>query len=182
MGFERPRTERGVRATMNSPMRTSRLPLVLGLLVASATPLRADPAAATLRVVVVADGEMLGSETRALADLRSKLAKPPSSVVLNNATPTEAAFFAAINTGGSPAIPPEWRPHQAVLVLQVLAPSGVKPKRVSRGLGTVLLFRPPSDRPVYREVIAGEAGTPLTNELLAEWFSRATTLAAKGGK
>lgn len=166
-------------------MRTSVLPFVLGLLGllgASATPAHADPPPAALRIVVIADGELLGSETRALADLKGKLARQPNSAVLNNASPAEAAFFAASNAGGSPELPPEWRPHQSVMVLQVLAPSGQKPKRVSRGLGTVLLFRMPLARPVYREVIAGEAGTPITNEVLAAWFSRALTLCAKGDK
>lgn len=162
------------------------IPLTIAALaLSSPAPATADPVPGSLRVVVVPQSELLPSESRALGTLKAQLFKRPPGA-LAEATPAEASFAAASFAGGTPALPREWLASQTVLVLQVLSPMGKKPSRVSRGLGAVVLFRPPQAQPVYRETIAGEAGSPLSSETLPGWIARAVALSAQsspgGGK
>lgn len=145
------------------------------------TPPAANPAAAGhVRVAVVFTDELLRSEQRALADLEKKLART-AAIDLGDATVDEralaAAHLASTPPAVPPALPPTWSAAETVLVLEILPPTGHKPGRISRGLGGVLLFRPPNPAPLYVERVAGELGHSLRDDGLATWLTTALSLA-----
>jgi hypothetical protein len=135
------------------------------------------------RLVLVHDGDLLASESKALAQLQKRLAKlQRGSGRLNEATPHEVAALRAYLAGVPTPIPEEWRGEKTVIVLEVLAPSGEKPTRTSRGLGALVVLRPPRNEPVYRERVDGRAEAPLDGDALADWIARATAVSTNGSQ
>lgn len=147
----------------------------------SASPLpAAEPA--PVRIVIVHEGELLGSESKALAELEKKLSKK-TVVKLGDATPSETAAARACLGKVAPStpgpLPPEWLGAETVVVLEVLPPAGKKPNRITRGLGSVLVFRPPQPQPIYVEQVDGNADVALRADTLGEWLARAMAITAK---
>lgn len=129
---------------------------------------RLDPSAkGRVRAAIVARGELLRSEQRALDGIKAALGRRVS-LELGDATDDERAFaLAHLEEGAAPApLPAAWSGFEAVIVLEVLAPRGVKPSRFSRGLGGVLVVRPPRAAPVFVERVTGEVGTSLGDDTL----------------
>lgn len=146
----------------------------------TAAPAPNPAAAGHIRVAVVFTDELLRSEQRALADLEKKLARA-AAIDLGDATADEralaAAHLASTPPTVPPALPPTWSAAETVLILEILPPTGQKPGRISRGLGGVLLFRPPNPAPIYVERVAGELGHSLRDDGLATWLTTALSLA-----
>jgi hypothetical protein len=134
-----------------------------------------------VRIAVFHEGELLGSEAKTIAELEKQLDKRKAGPVkVGDATTAEVAVARAFLLAAPPAPPPmpdAWKSAPAVVVLHVLSPSGAKPNRVSRGLGGILLFRPPRVEPVFVERIDGNADAPLRGDGLADWLARAIALA-----
>ena len=135
---------------------------------------RADPGA--LRIAVVHEAELLPSEAKAVAAAEKRLGKR-QAVTVADAGAAEVAFASA-PSGTAPA---EWGGAGTVVVLYVLPPGGEKSKRVSRGVGSVLVFRPPQTEPVYAERVEGDVATPLRADVLERWLSDVVALAARAG-
>ncbi len=156
-----------------------RTPLLAILVLAAVGSVRAEAAPPEgTRVVTLLGGELLGSERRALADLGKHIG---GAVQIGDATDTERAV-AAVWLKGSPAAPPawpaEWKDAATVVVLDVLAPGGKKPRRTSRGVGGILVFRAGKAVPVYVERIEGAVGAPLVAEALGKWIAGASRAGA----
>lgn len=149
----------------------SLLPLLVSLLAFDA---RADLGA--LRIAVVHEAELLSSEAKAIAAAEKRLGKK-QPVTVADAGAAEIAFASA-PSGTAPA---EWGGVETVIVLYVLPPGGEKGKRVSRGAGSVLVFRPPHAEPVYAERVDGDVATPLRADVLERWLADVVALAARAG-
>jgi hypothetical protein len=152
-----------------------------------ASPAAAAPAArGRVHVAVVSSGEMLGSERRSLARIESAIERTGKvDVGLGEATAGEraiaAAYLGAAPPAALPALPSEWAASDTVIVLEVLPPVGTKPKRTSRGLGGVLVFRPTSAEPLFIErVDSQELGVSL-DDALGEWLGTTVSVAAASG-
>jgi hypothetical protein len=159
------------------------LAIALGAAGARAQKPAQTPAPPAARLVLVHDGELLASESKALAQLHKRLAKlQPGSWRLNEASPHEVAALRAYLAGVPLPIPEEWRGEKTVIVLEVLAPSGEKPTRISSGLGALVVVRPPRNQPVYRERVDGRAQAPLDGDALADWIARATAVSTNGSQ
>jgi hypothetical protein len=129
-------------------------------------------AAADLRVAIVHDEPLLGSESKALADLQKRLGKRKlGTVTLGDATPAEASYKSGEK------LPAEWSDGSTVIVLQVRPPRGKPPKRTSGGAGDLAVYRPPLAEPVYAERIEGEMVVIMTGEDLEKWIAGAVSLA-----
>ena len=105
------------------------------------------PTPNTLRLVVVHDGpELLGSEERQIAELRSGLARGRT---VDGGPPTdrESAWLER----GEGALPAAWATFETVVVLRVAAPRTLRrnSRRMSRGLRSVHVLRPPETVPAY---------------------------------
>ena len=142
-------------------------------------PLAAHAAEDGVRLVIRHEAPLLRSEDKALAVLEKELSRRRRGpVVRADAT---AAEVAATGTAPSPAsLPAEWKAG-VVVVLQVLPPAGEAPKRISGGLGSVLVFRPPALEPVYAERVTGTSDISLGDARFASWLAEmiASTGAAK---
>ncbi|MBL9005215.1 MAG: hypothetical protein JNJ46_13260 [Myxococcales bacterium] len=164
------------------------LVFLLALLAATAdralsNPVVNEAAGRVDRVIVVHEGELLGSESRVIAALQKQLSTMSSRpLLLTEASPAEKAAAMPWLAASLPSIPaawPEpWKDAQTVVVLQVLAPRGKKPQRTSGGLGGRLVFRAPEKAPVYVERIEGTQGASLDAESLAKWLRGALKIAA----
>lgn len=130
--------------------------------------------ALAVRVVLVHDAPLLPSEAKTVAAVEKRAGK------VSEADASEAAALRAYVAGTTPSLPEAWRAATAVVVIEMLAPSGEKPKRVSRGLGAILVVRPPSMVPIYLERVEGRADAALT-DTLADWIARAIKLATGVG-
>jgi hypothetical protein len=153
-----------------------RIAILAAGLLASLTA-RAEPA--LLRVAVVQADAPLGSEQKALTALEKQLAKgrPAGGLSFGVATAAEAALVAATPD----ALPEEWAGSATVVLLQVLPPRVSHGKRVSRGFGSLVVFRPPRVEPVYAERVEGELDTPRRAEDLGKWVSGAIGLGGRAG-
>lgn len=136
---------------------------------------RAEPEA--VRLAVAHAGELLPSEAKSLAAAQKKLARR-ATVTVADASAAEVAFAAAPS---GQTLPAEWQGAATVVVLQVLPPSGDKGKRVSRGAGSVLVFRPPNGTPVYAERVEGDAALSLHPQTVAAWLEDMLVLGARAG-
>lgn len=128
--------------------------------------------ALAVRVVLVHGAPLLPSEAKAVAAVEKRAG------AVSEADASEVAALRAYVAGTTPALPNAWRAAKAVIVIEVLAPSGEKPKRVSRGLGAIVVVRPPRAEPIYVERVDGRAEAPLMADTLADWIARAIKLAA----
>lgn len=130
-----------------------------------------------VRVSILARGELLRSEQRALDGLKTALARRVT-LELGEATEDERTFAVAhLDEAAAPSLPAAWSAFETVIVLEVLAPRGVKPSRFSRGLGGVLIVRPPRVAPIFVERVEGEVGTPLGDDTLPVSLRDALSLA-----
>src|SRR5207248_6433814 len=102
--------------------------------------------------------------------------REPGAGRLIEADPSEAAALRAYLAGTPPPLPQPWRMSKTVIVIELLAPSGEKPKRLSRGLGAIVVLRPPRAEPIYLERVEGRADAPLTVDALAGWIASAIAL------
>jgi hypothetical protein len=127
----------------------------------------------TVRLAVLHDGELLRSEARALAEA-SRQAKG-MAIARVDATPAERAIL----DGASKVVPKEWAAMTVVVVLEIMAPTGKNPGRLSRGLGRVAMFRPPSLEPLWSESVEGPAWGALDGASLAKWIAVAAHVGAK---
>lgn len=130
-----------------------------------------------LRVVILSEGELLGSERRALAQLGKHVEQAVRIGDAEDAERAVARAWLAGAPGAPPALPAEWKGAAAVVVLQLLPPRGKKPRRTSGGLGGTLVFRPGQDAPLYVERVEGPVGAPLDAESLGKWLAGAARLA-----
>ncbi len=137
----------------------------------------AEPA---VRVAVVHGAELLPSESKALAELEKKIAKRNLGMVrFGDANPAESEAARKLMAREKTALPAEWQSLKVVVVLEVLPPSGEKPKRLTRGLGAVMMVRPPRVEPIYLERIDGTVETWLSSNLLDEWIAHAIAVATR---
>ncbi len=130
------------------------------------------------RVVTLLGGELLGSERRALADLGKNIG---GAVEIGEGSDAERAVGETWLKGrpaAPPAWPSEWKDAATIVMLQVLPPGGKKPKRTSRGVAGILVFRAGKVSPVYVERIEGPVGAPLEAESLGKWIAAATRVGA----
>jgi hypothetical protein len=122
-----------------------------------------------VRLVVQHEAPLLRSETRALAAMETALGRRKlGTIVRVEATPEEVAA-----TGPAPvaALPAAWSAAGVVVVLQILPPAGAADARISRGLGNVLIFRPPSVVPVFTERVAGSADLTFGDAAVEPWLA-----------
>ena len=141
------------------------------------------PAPGSVRVAIVHEGELLKSEARAVAKLEKVLGKHKGIALdLGAASDEEKTAWQAYAGLAAPpeAVPAPWRSFETVVVLQVLAPREKRGKRYARGVGDVLILRPPSAQPVYRETGDGEYGASLSGEGLGQMIRGFLGFAAKG--
>lgn len=127
----------------------------------------------TLRLVIVPGGELLGSETRALTELRKKITKSWSGTVqAEDATPVENMAAQQLFVGPPPLseLPPGWQSAELVVALQILPPVGDKGKRLSQGFGAFAILRPPSKQPIFLQRLEGKAELPLQSAGFATWL------------
>ncbi len=103
------------------------------------------PTPGTLRFVVIHDGpELLGSEERAIAQLRAGLARGRT---LDASEPTDAA---RAWLSDPTVVPTAWAAFETVVVLRIAAPRTLRNgRRMTRGLRSVHVLRPPAATPVY---------------------------------
>ncbi len=132
--------------------------------------------AGTVRVAIAFEIELLKSEARAIGEVKKKLAKNKDwTLSMSDAADDEKAAAAAYAKGEKPsAMPSGWADNETVIILSVANPLGKKPKRISQGVGSIVVVRPPSLEPVYLESIEGvkgDSGNPLDSEALAKWTS-----------
>ena len=146
-------------------------------------PRQAPAPTGSVRLVVVRQGELLGSEKRALADLTHALEKQVGALTVVGAQPSgeEATAGLAVLGDATPShIPVTWSSARTVVIVQVLGPRGTKPNRTSSGVGGIAVLRPPSATPIYLERVKGDGlGAPLSGDM-AGWIAGAVALA--GGK
>jgi hypothetical protein len=142
-------------------------PIIVGLWLLAAVPARAET-----RIAVVHSGELLTSESKGLAEIEKRLAKKKTAVKLVQAAGAEASAARALVEGKPATLPEEWKAAQTVLVLEVLPPGGQKPKRLSRGVGSIAIVRPPALEPIYAERVSGESEGSLSSEAFSEWLAR----------
>ena len=118
---------------------------------------------ADVKIAVLHESELLGSEQKTLADLQKRL-----KARLSDASPAEAAAAKAALANAPVTVPSEWRDSELQVVLEVLPPIGKKPKRLSGGLGSLVLFR--DGEAIFVERVDGNVETSLNAELLAKWI------------
>jgi hypothetical protein len=131
---------------------------------------------ADLRVVLLHFEELLGSEGKAVGELGRHIRR---EVQIGSAGDAESAVAKAWldgTPGAPPAWPAEWKGASTVVVLQVLPPAGKKPKRTSRGIGGVLVFKAGRPVPVYVERVDAQLGWPIQAEPLGKWIAGAADL------
>ena len=154
---------------------------LLAILLVALASVRAAGAGAPegTRVVMLLGGELLTSERHALAELGRNIG---GAVEIGDASDAERAVSSAWLKGppaAPSAWPAAWKEAATIVVLQVLPPTGKKPKRRSSGLGGILVFRTGQVAPVYVERIEGPAGAPLDSEELGKWIAGAARLGAR---
>ena len=140
----------------------------------------------SVRLVLVKPGELLRSEAKMLKRLKNTLARHKGwTVTMTDATANETAavrpYWATTPATSAAILPEAWASVETVVALKVLLPKGKKPRRISRGLGSIAIFRPPHKTPVYVEQIEGKAGGLSGSGRLAKWISTFVSLAAASG-
>jgi hypothetical protein len=150
------------------------LPVISLVMMMGAVVHAAEP---VVRIAVVHEGELLGSEKKALAAIEKKLTARKLTVRLGDASAGEAAAM----VGDPAAAPDEWRGVDVAVVLQILPPTGTKPSRISRGLGALVVYRPPSTAAVWRETVEGAVDVGMPTEQLEAWLASAIAV-ARGAK
>ncbi len=162
-------------------MRSLRIVAGLLLLLCAGRARAADRGA--LRLLIVSTEERLPSETKALAQLEKRLAKKwtgPLWVQAGEAD--ELAAARALFSGAPPKAPPAaWTGAEIVVALELLPPVGKKPNRIARGVGSLVVVRPPSVEPVWSQRVEGDADQSIGDERYVEWLVRLVALVAAGG-
>ncbi|MBO6935786.1 MAG: hypothetical protein JJ863_12450 [Deltaproteobacteria bacterium] len=134
------------------------------------------PEPGTLRFVVVHDGpELLGSEERALAQLRTGLARGRT---LDGAEPTDAerAWL-----DDPTALPAAWGRVETVVVLRMAAPQTLRNgRRMTRGFRSLHVVRPPATTPVYALDGGAEGPVGLAADKELEWLGALLDSLAEG--
>ena len=139
----------------------------------AAKPAPVTPKPGTVRVAILHDEELLGSEARGVEKLKKHLGKTKGITLdFGPASDEEkAAWQAYAKVGAVPAsVPAPWQGFETVIALRVLPPRVKKSKRYGRGLGGTLILRPPSAEPVYREVVEGAIGASFSGDGLGNWL------------
>ena len=124
-----------------------------------------EPEPDTLRFVVVHDGpELLGSEERQLGELRAGLASG-REVSADETIDAERAWV----TDGGDALPEPWSRFETVVAVRVAEPRTLRNgRRMSQGLRSVHVLRPPRSEPVY--ALEGEGPVDLAPEKDLAWL------------
>ncbi|HLU66838.1 MAG TPA: hypothetical protein VKZ63_11205 [Kofleriaceae bacterium] len=136
----------------------------------------------SLRVVILHSGELLRSEERALKGVRKALTSRKGATMAEASAEEATAARALLSGQAGAGLPPAWRTVETVVVLEVLPPAGKAPRRTSQGLGGVLVLRPPTAAPFYREVVDPAVGAHLGGEKLTEWIRDLAALEPGGSK
>jgi len=110
----------------------------------------------SLRLIVLRDHELLGSEERELGRLTSRLEQGSQRLVAGPPSEAERAFIdttmRAVDEAGP--IPAQWNAMELVVVLRLLQPRQVpNGKHVPRGRADCLLFAPPGPMPVLSVIV-----------------------------
>jgi hypothetical protein len=146
--------------------------------------LHAEPATAAdrgaLRLLVVASDERLPSEQKALAQLEKRLAKQWTGALwVQTADADELGAARELIAGTTPkTAPTAWSGAEVVVILELLPPTGKKPKRITRGLGAIVVVRPPGLTPIFAQRIEGTADLSLAESRLQEWLARLVVIVA----
>lgn len=159
------------------------LRIVAGLLLClSAGSARAADRGA-LRLLVVSTEERLPSETKALGQLEKRLGKRWTGPLwVQAAEADELAAARAIFSGAAPkAAPAAWSGAELVVALELLPPRGKRPNRITRGVGSLVVLRPPSVEPIWSQRVEGDADQAIGDERYGEWLVRLVELVAAGG-
>lgn len=141
------------------------------------------PEPGTVRVAVIFLDEALGSETRAVTKLgkllrkikyKRKRIKVDIGTASDEETQAARALMDPTVTDATIPIPAIWLKSETVVVLRVLPPRVRKRKRkkrrISQGVGDIVVLRPPSGAPVYSEAMTGPEGPALDSQVLATWI------------
>jgi hypothetical protein len=124
------------------------------------------PAAASrsgILLIALHTDELLGSENKALDWLAGAIAKATNVTV----TRADASDRAVLTD------PARWAAADAVVVVEVLPPTGKKPKRISSGVGDLLVVR--DGQVVASEQITGVLGDGLADPRLTDFLVGAVT-------
>ena len=124
----------------------------------------------TLRLLVLGPEELLGSESRALEQLRSALGRGRGPSILVRPTGRERDVAEALVRDGSLEAPAaEWAAWESVLVVRVRPPRATRRgRRVTEGRDRLLLLHPPATTPVYAETT--DDGGLVVNARDAVWL------------
>lgn len=132
------------------------------------------------RLCVLSDGELLKSETRAVAELGRQLGRKQPGIATGPAADDEKSAAKQLFAGEAiGALPAAWQGAPVVVVMTVLPPEGKLPNRRSRGVGTIAIVKPPSTEPIYREQIDGAVELSLQGEQLGAWLVKMVDLVTK---
>ena len=120
--------------------------------------------------MVVHDAELLGSETRRIAQIARRLGRGRTFA---DDAPTEEearAALAWIEGTGRP-LPERWARDETVVALHITAPRTLRSgRRASRGLIGVAVFRPGAEAPWFDARIDPQSAWPL-QERTAAWLA-----------
>ena len=135
---------------------------------------------AGIRLVILADHALLGSEVKGLARLESELAAGGGAVTRVEAAGEERAAAEGIFGGAAPtSLPTSWPRAATVVVVRVAAPRETRSgSRLSRGVTDVALLRPPRGEPELRMRV-DESVAVRADESWSRWVAE---LARGGGR
>jgi hypothetical protein len=145
----------------------------------------AQPKADSLRFILLAEQEPLGSELVQLKSLREKLSSSGFLVEDKPPTKAEETFLRATlkNPDAPPELPTSFRQFETVFVLGMALPQGKEAgKRVSRGRSHLLLIHPPEPAPAFSTVYEEEGGAYLEGAKLGVWVKTHVKYRKEGEK
>ncbi len=129
-----------------------------------------EPVAGSVRLVVVHDAELLGSETRRIAQIARRLGRGRT---LADDAPSEAEAQAALGwiEGTGRQVPERWARDETIVALHVGVPRTLRSgRRVSRGLIGVAVFRPGAEAPWFDARIDPQSAWPFRDGTAA-WLA-----------
>lgn len=137
------------------------------------------PEPGSLRVAFVHAGALLKSEATAIERIdRALQSRRRGALSIGEASADEMPAARALFAGAeAPAIPGSWRRVETIVALEILPPRGKEPRRVTSGLGSVVVLRMPDPAPIYSEQVTLREGAWLRADDLAPWLEALLELA-----
>jgi hypothetical protein len=105
----------------------------------------------SLRLVFIADHELLKSEVRTLRALKKDLQKL-GDMVHEATLDEELTYLEATENANAPRLPAGWQPVEKIVLVQLRAPvTNQNGKRATGGLKSLMVVMPPLNNPVYKD-------------------------------